>query len=88
MAAIVQSNSPRAPDDDASVKAAMQILLQRLEAEHGQDTVTAIAMAAQPYAPGVDHKALCDATRALYRTALGLPQEQRSLVLRKLLSGG
>lgn len=88
MAAIVQSNSPRATDDDAQVKAAMQILLQRLEAEHGRDTVAAIAMAGQPNAPGVDHKALCDATRALYRTTLGLPREQQGLVLRKLLSGG
>jgi hypothetical protein len=88
MAAIVQSSSPRAPDDDARVKAAMQMLVERLEAEHGRDAVTAIAMAAHPYAPGVDHKALCDATRALYRTTLGLPQEQQALVLRKLLSGG
>ena len=63
----------------------MQLLLQRLEAEHGPDTVEAIAMASQPNAPNVDRKALCDATRALYRTALGLPHEQQSVVLRSLL---
>ena len=88
MAAIVQSSSPRPPVADAQRQAAMQLLLQRLEAEHGPDTVEAIAMASQPNAPNVDHKALCDATRALYRTALGLPVEQQSAVLRSLLSGG
>ena len=88
MAEIVKSSSrPRPPVDEARMKAAMQTLLERLEAEHGKDVVATIAGAAQPNSLGVDHKALCNATLALYHTALGLPEEQRALVLRTLLSG-
>jgi hypothetical protein len=40
-----------------------------------------------PFAPGVDKKKVSKLIASLYREALNLPQEERGLLLRHMLSG-
>lgn len=76
--------SPAAADPNANPDQLLELLVTGLVEKQGPELAQTLQALANPTAPGVDKAALCHASRAMFREALGMPAPQNALVLRAM----
>jgi hypothetical protein len=77
------AEQPQAVPSSETGDALLTKLMNKFYSSQGDDAL----LLQDPFAPGVDKKKVSKLIASLYREALNLPQEERGLLLRHMLSG-
>ena len=88
MADVIESalSEPNKIIDRQGAEQILDTMLSSMVNKHGEKIVASLAVLAQPHAPDVDRKDVCEAATTLYGAALLLHKGERELLLRYLFA--